>query len=53
MRREIRCGGEEFMAPARKVPVRIEVTSYPLEGVDKAFLHLRSGNLTGAAVIIC
>ncbi len=43
--------GEEFLAIAPKVPIRTEVTSYPLERANDALADLRAGRLTGAAVI--
>jgi propanol-preferring alcohol dehydrogenase len=43
--------GEEFLALAPRVPVRTEVTTYPLEETQRALDDLRSGALTGAAVV--
>jgi propanol-preferring alcohol dehydrogenase len=43
--------GEEFLALAPKVPVRTEVTSYPLEDANRALDDIRSGRLRGAAVV--
>jgi alcohol dehydrogenase, propanol-preferring len=43
--------GEEFLALAPRVPVRTEVTAYPLEETQGALDDLRSGALTGAAVV--
>ena len=43
--------GEEFLALAPTVPVRTEVTVYPLERVNDALDDLRHGRFTGAAVI--
>jgi alcohol dehydrogenase, propanol-preferring len=43
--------GEEFLALAPRVPVRTEVTAYPLEETQRALDDLRSGALTGAAVV--
>jgi propanol-preferring alcohol dehydrogenase len=42
---------EEFLALAPRVPVRTEVTPYPLAAADRALGHLRSGHLRGAAVL--
>src|SRR5215208_5497133 len=42
--------GEEFLAIAPKVPVRTEVTTFPLDEANEALDRLRSGNLRGAAV---
>jgi propanol-preferring alcohol dehydrogenase len=44
--------GEEFMALARKVPVRTEVETFRLEEANKALERLRSGKLRGAAVLV-
>jgi propanol-preferring alcohol dehydrogenase len=43
--------GEEFLQIAPQVPVRTEVTSYPLEDANQALDDLRSGKLDGAAVL--
>ena len=43
--------GEEFLEIAPRVPVRIEVTPYPLENANQALDDLRSGKLDGAAVL--
>ena len=44
--------GEEFLALAPVVPVRTEVVPYPLERANEALNDLRSGRLSGAAVIV-
>lgn len=44
--------GIEFLALAPDVPVRTEVTRYPLEQANEALSDLRAGRLTGAAVLI-
>lgn len=44
--------GEEFLALAPVAPVRTEVVPYPLERVNEALNDLRSGRLSGAAVIV-
>ncbi len=44
--------GTEFLALAPEVPVRTEVTRYPLERANEALSDLRDGRLTGAAVLI-
>jgi propanol-preferring alcohol dehydrogenase len=44
--------GEEFLKLAPKVPVRTEVTPYPLEKVNEALEDLREGRFSGAAVIV-
>jgi alcohol dehydrogenase, propanol-preferring len=46
-----RADGEEFLALAPEVPVRIEVSTYPLEEANAALDDLRSGRLRGAAVL--
>ena len=43
--------GEEFLRLAPQVPVRTEVTPYPLESANQALDDLRSGKLDGAAVL--
>jgi propanol-preferring alcohol dehydrogenase len=43
--------GLEFLALAPQVPVRTHVTTYALEGANEALADLRSGRLTGAAVL--
>ncbi|MBK5218790.1 MAG: zinc-dependent alcohol dehydrogenase family protein [Thermoleophilia bacterium] len=44
--------GEEFMALAPRIPVRTEVTTYPLEGANAALEDLRHGRFRGAAVLV-
>jgi propanol-preferring alcohol dehydrogenase len=44
--------GEEFMTLAPKVPVRTEVETFALEAANEALSRLRSGRLTGAAVLL-
>ena len=41
----------DFLALAPRVPVRTRVEEYPLEQANEALEALRSGNLTGAAVL--
>jgi propanol-preferring alcohol dehydrogenase len=43
--------GEEFLRIAPQVPVKVEVTPYPLEAANQALDDLRSGKLDGAAVL--
>ena len=43
--------GEEFLALAPRVPVRTEVTAYPLESANDALDDLRAGRITGAGVL--
>ncbi|MDJ0777821.1 MAG: zinc-dependent alcohol dehydrogenase family protein [Gammaproteobacteria bacterium] len=42
----------DFLALAPRVPVRTEVVAYPLARANEALADLRSGRLTGAAVLI-
>jgi propanol-preferring alcohol dehydrogenase len=44
--------GDRFMALAPKVPVRTEVTTYPLERANEALDDLRAGRFEGAAVVV-
>jgi propanol-preferring alcohol dehydrogenase len=46
-----RADGEEFMALAPQVPVRTEVTPYPLDAANEALSDLRDGSLRAAAVL--
>lgn len=43
--------GEQFLALAPQVPVRVETTVYPLERANEALADLKSGRLRGAAVL--
>jgi alcohol dehydrogenase, propanol-preferring len=43
--------GEEFIALAPQIPVRTEVSVYPLEQANEALEDLRAGRLRGAAVL--
>ncbi len=43
--------GEEFLRLAPRVPVRTEVSAYPLDGANEALDDLRGGTLQGAAVL--
>ena len=43
--------GEEFLALAPRIPVKTEVTVFPLEQANEALIRLRDGKFTGAAVI--
>jgi alcohol dehydrogenase, propanol-preferring len=43
--------GKDFLELAPRIPVRTQVTTYPLEDTGKALDDLRSGALTGAAVV--
>jgi propanol-preferring alcohol dehydrogenase len=46
-----RMDGEEFLALCQKVPIRTEVTPYPLPDANEALADLRGGRLSGAAVL--
>src|SRR5205807_2340962 len=46
-----RSDGEEFLALAPRVPVRTEVTAFPLEQANEALEQVRRGPLQGAAVV--
>jgi propanol-preferring alcohol dehydrogenase len=46
-----RADGEEFLELAPRVPVRTEITAYPLEEANQALEDLRAGRLRGAAVL--
>ena len=43
--------GEEFLALAPQVPIKTDVTAFPLEQAGEALAHMRNGQLVGAAVI--
>ena len=43
--------GREFLAMAPQVPVRTEVTTYPLEDANRALEDLRTGRFRGAGVL--
>jgi len=44
--------GEEFLALAPRIPVRTEVTPYPLDAAARALDDLRAGRISGAAVVV-
>jgi len=44
--------GEEFLRIAPQVPVRTHVQTFPLEQANEALDSLRSGRVTGAAVLV-
>jgi propanol-preferring alcohol dehydrogenase len=46
-----RADGEEFLELAPRVPMRTEVTVYPLADANLALEDLRRGTLAGAAVL--
>jgi propanol-preferring alcohol dehydrogenase len=43
--------GEEFLALAPRVPVRTQVSVFPLAQANEALARLRSGRIVGAAVL--
>jgi propanol-preferring alcohol dehydrogenase len=44
--------GDEFLSLAPQVPIRTETLAFPLEQANEALDRLRSGRLTGAAVLV-
>jgi len=46
-----RLDGIELLELAARIPIRTEVTSYPLEEVQQALLDLKEGRINGAAVL--
>jgi propanol-preferring alcohol dehydrogenase len=44
--------GEEFLAVAPRIPVRTEVTPFPLESAGRALEDLRRGRIHGAAALV-
>jgi alcohol dehydrogenase, propanol-preferring len=44
--------GEEFLARAAVIPVRVSTVSYPLEQAEAALSDLAHGRVTGAAVLV-
>jgi propanol-preferring alcohol dehydrogenase len=47
-----RADGEDFMRIAGDMPIETRVSLYPLEEANQALADLRSGKLTGAAVLV-
>jgi alcohol dehydrogenase, propanol-preferring len=43
--------GEQFLALAPQIPVRTEITVYPLQDANSALDDMRAGRLAGAAVL--
>ncbi len=43
--------GEAFLALCPEIPIRTEVTAYPLPDANEALGDLRKGRLSGAAVL--
>ncbi len=46
-----RLDAAEFLALAPRVPVRTQVTVYPLEDANRALADLRAGRFVGAGVL--
>ena len=44
--------GERFLAHAARVPLRVEVTAYPLAAANEALAAVREGRIQGAAVLV-
>ena len=44
--------GEEFLAAAAQVPLRVETVPFPLAQANEALARLRAGELRGAAVLV-
>jgi len=44
--------GEEFLALAARIPVRVTTTPYPLGAADRALADLAGGRVRGAAVLV-
>ena len=42
----------EFLPLAAEIPIRPEVTTYPLEHANKALVELRRGGVRGAKVLV-
>jgi propanol-preferring alcohol dehydrogenase len=45
--------GEQFLALAARIPVRVTTTAYPLAAADRALADLAHGRVRGAAVLDC
>ncbi len=43
--------GREFVAVAARVPVRTQVTTFPLDEANEALAALRGGGVNGAVVL--
>ncbi len=44
--------GEEFLALAERIPIRVTTTAYPLQQADRALADLAHGQVDGAAVLL-
>lgn len=47
-----RSDGEEFLRIAAETPIQCQTTAFPLARANEALAALRSGDLTGAAVLV-
>lgn len=43
--------GEKFLSTAARVPIRTEIQEFPLERANEALAHVRTGRVTGSAVL--
>jgi propanol-preferring alcohol dehydrogenase len=43
--------GTELLELAAEIPIKTEITTYPLEATQQALLDLKQGNINGAAVL--
>ena len=43
--------GHEFLSLAPRIPVRTQISAYPLEQANRALDDLRAGRVRGAAVL--
>jgi alcohol dehydrogenase, propanol-preferring len=46
-----RADGEELLALASRLPLRLRTSTYPFEEVDRALVDLAAGRVTGSAVV--
>jgi propanol-preferring alcohol dehydrogenase len=47
-----RADGEELLALAARVPIRVEVETFPLSDANEALARLRDGRIRGSAVLV-
>ncbi len=47
-----RADGEEFLAEAARIGLRVSITRYPMDRADAALRDLRHGRVNGAAVLV-
>src|SRR6202042_159389 len=48
-----RLDGEEFLGTAAEIPIRTQVTLFPLRDANRALNDLKSDRINGAAVLDC